>query len=75
MLFSSINCIEHTQNERGEATKGWAIFGIISCVYDNLLLVFFSIMSKIVPWHLQDLLHYLPSHSLQAIVSVLNLSV
>ncbi|KAK6150624.1 hypothetical protein DH2020_015556 [Rehmannia glutinosa] len=31
-LFSSINCIEHRQDERGEATRGWAIFGILSCV-------------------------------------------
>ncbi|KAL3629637.1 hypothetical protein CASFOL_026859 [Castilleja foliolosa] len=25
-------CPEHAQDERGEATKGWAIFGILSCI-------------------------------------------
>ncbi|KAL0378291.1 UNVERIFIED_CONTAM: hypothetical protein Sradi_3134600 [Sesamum radiatum] len=30
--FTLAKMCEHTQNERDEATRGWAIFGIISCI-------------------------------------------
>ncbi|KAL9161043.1 hypothetical protein ABFS82_08G240300 [Erythranthe guttata] len=30
--FTFAKMCEQTQNERGEASKGWAIFGIISCI-------------------------------------------
>ncbi|KAL8477815.1 hypothetical protein ACS0TY_029928 [Phlomoides rotata] len=30
--FTFAKMCEHSQDERGEATKGWAIFGILSCI-------------------------------------------
>ncbi|KAF9678265.1 hypothetical protein SADUNF_Sadunf07G0016900 [Salix dunnii] len=37
------NFAEYRQDQRGDSTRGWAIFGIISCMYDNSMI--FSILS------------------------------
>ncbi|GFQ03227.1 hypothetical protein PHJA_002466500 [Phtheirospermum japonicum] len=44
--FTFAKMCERGQDERGEATKGWAIFGILSCIYSSWFKYFEPILQR-----------------------------
>lgn len=42
------NIAESRQNKGGDSTKGWALFGIFSCVYVNLIISIYTALISLI---------------------------